>query len=143
MLTCGAGLSNPAEILNSPRFAKLLQSLSEVYDRILVDAPPVTIVTDAQILGARCDFTILVLKADKSTRKMAQRAIDALQSVGAHLLGVVVNEVHKSGGRYGYYGGYGEYYGSRSPGNGSAKKRESKTRAAGQPVAASRVGGET
>ncbi len=117
VLTCGYQIANPAEVLHSPQFARLLTCLAEVYDRIVIDAPPVTVVTDAQILGALCDATVLVLKADKSVRKVAQHAIDSLQSVGAHLLGVVVNEVYKRGNRYGYYyDRYRKYYRSRSKG---------------------------
>jgi succinoglycan biosynthesis transport protein ExoP len=126
LLTCGYSVPNPAELLNSHQFARLLEHLADAYDRVLIDAPPVTVVTDAQILGALCDFTILVLKADKSTRKIAQRAIDALQSVGAHLLGVVVNDVRRSGGRYGYYGGYRGSHGSGSDGGTDPKIRKAK-----------------
>jgi succinoglycan biosynthesis transport protein ExoP len=109
LLTCGQGVPHPAEVLNSRQFALLLRRLAEAYDRILIDAPPVTVVTDAQIIGALCDATVLVLRADKSTRRAARGAIDALQSVGAHVLGVVVNEVRKNGDRYGHY--YGRRYG--------------------------------
>jgi capsular exopolysaccharide synthesis family protein len=117
VLTCGYQIANPAEVLHSPPFAHLLTCLTEVYDRIVIDAPPVTVVTDAQILGALCDATVLVLKADKSVRKVAQHAIDSLQSVGAHLLGVVVNEVYKRGTRYGYYyDRYRKYYSTRNKG---------------------------
>jgi succinoglycan biosynthesis transport protein ExoP len=104
LLTCGHGIRNPAEVLNSRRFAKALACLGKVYDRVLVDAPPVTAVTDAQILGALCDSTILVLRADRSTRKITQQAIDAVRGVGGRLLGVVINQVRKDGDRYGYYG---------------------------------------
>lgn len=124
LLVCGHGIANPAEVLNSQGFALILKNLSAVYDRILVDAPPVTVVTDAQILGARCDVTLLVLKADKSTRRAAQRAIEALRSVGAQVLGVVVNGISKSGDRYGYYyGRYRGYHDSES-GNGAKNKRK-------------------
>jgi capsular exopolysaccharide synthesis family protein len=101
VLTCGYQIANPAEVLHSPQFAHLLTCLTEVYDRIVIDAPPVTVVTDAQILGALCDATVLVLRADKSVRKVAQHAIDPA-SVGAHLLGVVVNEATNTA-RCGYY----------------------------------------
>jgi succinoglycan biosynthesis transport protein ExoP len=123
VLTCGYQIANPAEVLHSQQFAHLLTCLTEVYDRIVIDAPPVTVVTDAQILGALCDATVLVLKADRSVRKVAQHAIDALQSVGAHLLGVVVNEVYKHGTRYGYYyDRYRKYYNTRDRGaNGKAR----------------------
>jgi len=112
LLVAGTGMANPAEVLSSTQFAKLLQCLAEAFDRVIVDAPPVTVVTDSQILGALCDRTILVLQADKSTRKISQRAIDALLSVGARLLGVVVNNVRRDAGRYGYYSTYGGYYGA-------------------------------
>ncbi len=123
VLTCGYQIANPAEVLHSPQFAHLLTCLAEVYDRIVIDAPPVTVVTDAQILGALCDATVLVLRADKSVRKVALHAIDSLQSVGAHLLGVVVNEVYKHGTRYGYYyDRYRKYYNTRDRGaNGKHK----------------------
>jgi capsular exopolysaccharide synthesis family protein len=122
LLACGYAVSNPAEVLNSREFARILSDLAGTYDRVLVDAPPVTVVTDAQILGAICDYAILVLKADKSTRRVARRAIEALESVGTELLGTVVNEVKKRGGRYGYYGRYASSYRTGSNDGGSKKK---------------------
>jgi capsular exopolysaccharide synthesis family protein len=133
ILTCGQSISNPAEVLNSEQFARLLACLAEAYDRIVVDAPPVAIVADAQILGALCDATILVLKADKSVRKVAMHAVDALQSVGAHLLGVVVNEVRKHGDRY-------SYYHDRYRGHHSSRPREG---AAGHPKKSIMAGAES
>jgi len=106
VLPCGANVRNPAEILNSHHFTELVGRLAESYDRVVIDAPPVTVVADAQILGAVSDVSVLVLRAEKSTRKVSKRAIDALESVGAHLLGAMVNDVRQAGDRYGYYGGY-------------------------------------
>ena len=111
LLTCGPKVPNPSEMLNSESFSKLLEYLSEIYDRIIIDSPPVMPVTDAQIIAAICDITLLVLRAEKSTRKISLQARDGLLSVGAHLLGAVVNDVSK-GHRYGYYSGYGHYYGT-------------------------------
>jgi capsular exopolysaccharide synthesis family protein len=108
LLPCKTQLVNSAEIINSKSFSKLIQNLSNKYDRVIIDSPPVLPVTDAQILAAVCDVTLLVLKADKSTRKSSRLARDGLLSVGAHLLGVVVNNVSKKG-RYSYYSGYGYY----------------------------------
>ena len=118
LLACGQAIPNSAEILNSARFAKLLQYLGQVYNWILIDSPPVTVVTDAQIIAAVCDWAILVVRTGKSTRKMSQRAIHAMEGVGAHMLGVVVNDVHKEGSHYGYYGAGRGYYGS----NGNRRK---------------------
>jgi succinoglycan biosynthesis transport protein ExoP len=110
MLTSGPDVPNPSELLNSEAFANLLKELTHRYDRIVIDSPPVTPVADSQILAAICDVTILVLRADKSTRKASQQARDALASVGAHVLGAVVNDVSPRHSRYGYYSYYG-YYG--------------------------------
>jgi len=121
MLACGPEVPNPAEILNSDAFAKLLELLSSKYDRIVIDSPPVMPVTDSQILAAICDITLLVLRAEKSTRKNSLQAKHGLLSVGAHILGVVVNDVSRKG-RYGYYGSYGSYYGN------SHKKNKTKDR---------------
>jgi succinoglycan biosynthesis transport protein ExoP len=125
VLACGQDVANPSEMLNSEAFADIMVELSKKYDRIVVDSPPVMPVTDACILGAICDVTLLVLRAEKSTRKAAQQARDGLLSVGAHLLGTVVNNVPRSKGRYGYYYyGYG-YYGYRYGYGRKKKKRES------------------
>jgi tyrosine-protein kinase Etk/Wzc len=91
-----------------------LNKLSERYDYVIIDSPPVGPVADSQILAAICDITLLVLKADKSTRRLSQQTRDDLLSVGAHILGVVVNGVSRKHSRYGYYTGYGYYgYGHR------------------------------
>ncbi len=82
LLTFGQGVSNPAEVLSSRQFALVLERLVGVYDRILIDAPPVTVVTDAQIVGALSDVTVVVLKAGKSTRRASCHTVTALQSVG-------------------------------------------------------------
>jgi Mrp family chromosome partitioning ATPase len=113
-------------MLNSEVFTDIMAELSLKYDRILVDSPPVMPVTDACILGAICDVTLLVLRAEKSTRKSAQQARDGLLSVGAHILGAIVNDVPRKKGRYGYYNygyySYGYGYGRKEREKGEHKK---------------------
>ncbi len=110
LLLCGPDVPNPSEILNSESFAKLLELISKKYDRVIIDSSPVMPVTDAKILATMCDATLLVLRAEKSTRKTSQQALAGLLSIGAHILGVVVNDVPRTS-RYGYYyGSYGYYY---------------------------------
>lgn len=122
ILTCGPEVPNPSEILNSEIFEKDLENLTQLYDRVIIDSPPVAPVADSQILSAMADITVLVLRAEKSTRRQSQVARDSLQSVGGRLLGAVVNDVPRKGGHYGYYskyghygryGHYGEYYGHK------------------------------
>jgi capsular exopolysaccharide synthesis family protein len=93
LLPCGSVPARPSEMLNSERFATILATLGRHYDYVLLDSPPVTSVSDARILGAMCDATILVIRAGKSTRGNSVQARDSLLSVGAKLLGLVVNDV--------------------------------------------------
>jgi capsular exopolysaccharide synthesis family protein len=102
LITAGTKTPNPSEMLNSSVFENVLKLLVDQYDRIIVDSPPVMSVTDARILAALCDVTLLVLKADRSTKRITQQACDSLLSVGANLLGVVVNEVSKKSSLYSY-----------------------------------------
>jgi polysaccharide biosynthesis transport protein len=125
VLTCGPQVPNPAELLNSKRFAQIVESLAEQYDRVLIDSPPVVAVTDAQILAALCAVTVLVLRAQVSTRRVSIQACESLLSVDAHLLGVVVNDVSRKCDRYGYSSGYGHYsynYNDRNGGNGHRQR---------------------
>lgn len=110
VLEGGQSTPNPSELLNGPAFAAVLEQLKGQYDRILIDSPPVGIVTDAQILAALCDSTLLVLRAEESSRILTQRARDALGAVGAQVAGAIVNDVSKRNSRYGHYSGYGYYY---------------------------------
>ena len=141
ILPCESLPSNPVEILNSQTFARVLEELAGLYDRVIIDSPPLLPVADARILGALSDVTVVVLRAEKSTRKIAEMAREGLQSVGAHILGVVVNDVPRRKGGYGYYGYYGGYkysrYGSSSDGRsrrrrGSEKKERSSRQAASE-----------
>ena len=122
VLESGRYVSNPSELLNSRGFATLLEQLKGSYDRILVDSPPVGLVTDAQILAAHIDLTLVVLRAGRTTRIVTQRARDALLSVGARLAGAVVNDVSKRNKRYSHYGVYGYHEGYHGS-NGHGKTR--------------------
>jgi capsular exopolysaccharide synthesis family protein len=93
VLPCGEIPNNPAELLDSPALVELLKEASGKYDQVLIDSPPVVPITDARILAANCGATILVLRAGKSTRRMADDAFEALAAVGAPILGLVVNDV--------------------------------------------------
>ncbi|MBN1391376.1 MAG: polysaccharide biosynthesis tyrosine autokinase [Sedimentisphaerales bacterium] len=110
VLSCGPEVPNPSEILNSEAFTGILKDeLTKRYNRIIIDSPPVGPVADSQILSASSDITLLVLRAEKSTRKHSQQSCDVLQSVGGRLLGAVVNDVPRRHNGYGYYSGYGYY----------------------------------
>jgi succinoglycan biosynthesis transport protein ExoP len=106
VLPCGPVPENPSEILISRTFLAILSKLKEKFDHILIDSPPVVPVSDGRIIGASADITILVLRAQKSSRKLSQHALSNLMSVGARVLGLAVNDVTRGAG----YEGYGYYY---------------------------------
>jgi capsular exopolysaccharide synthesis family protein len=114
LLPCGVLPTNPVELLNNGFFADMLNQLRDRYDRIVIDSPPVMPVADARVIAALGEATLLVLRAERSTRRLAQAARNELWRVRATRIGVVVNGVpqrrRSSYGGYGYgYGGYGEY----------------------------------
>jgi succinoglycan biosynthesis transport protein ExoP len=121
VLEGGDSVANPSELLGSDACGSLFTRLQDKYDCILIDSPPVGICTDAQVLAARCGLTLLVLRAQKSSRGATQRARDALSTVSARVVGVVVNDVPKRDTRYSHLG-YGAYAYGGSNGRQMARK---------------------
>lgn len=101
---------NPAEILGSERMKKLLAMARERYDYVVIDAPPVLPVTDAQILAPLCDLVLVVLEPCRVPERAAQQMVESLQGVDARISGVILND--KSGRGFKYYGSY-NYYGNK------------------------------
>lgn len=105
---------NPAELLHTERFREILSECRERYDDVILDAPPTGPVTDPAIIGSATDGVLLVLRAGHSTREAAQHARRHLADAGARILGLIVNQTDRKGGRYGYgysyYTPYGRYY---------------------------------
>jgi capsular exopolysaccharide synthesis family protein len=108
ILPCGPLPASPAELLTSPRFAELLRLFREQYDYVLLDSPPVLAETDASVVAHHVDGVVLVVRASKNGRPMAERTRNILHDLGAKILGVVVNAVEKNGASsYEYETGYG------------------------------------
>lgn len=112
VILSGAIPPNPSELLSSPRMQALMDSLSARYDYIVVDTPPVNVVTDTCVLASMLDGVVFVVRQNKSERESVERAVDQLKMAGAKLLGFVLNGIpldnkkHKKGNRY-YYRHYG------------------------------------
>ena len=110
LLPCGPLPTNPVELLNNGFFAEVLNKLRERYDRIIIDSPPVIPVADARVIAAIGDATILVLRAERSTRRISVAARNELWRVRATRIGVVVNGVPlRRQSHYGSGYGYGEF----------------------------------
>ena len=107
----GAKAPNPAELLGRPRFAKMIETLREQYDMVVIDCPPLGSVIDAVLVAKNCDGTILVIESDAISYKLAQGVKKQLDQSDCKILGVILNKVQTSGkGYYGYYKGYYGYY---------------------------------
>lgn len=93
VLTSGPLPPNPSELISSERFRRVLTAVVAEADIILLDAPPVSAVTDATILATRVDGVLLVVDSGRTRRDAARRANEQLQRVGARLLGAVLTNV--------------------------------------------------
>jgi capsular exopolysaccharide synthesis family protein len=93
VLTAGALPPNPAELLDSRRFAELLASVRAEFDYVLVDSSPTGMVSDPLILATQGDGVLLTLDARKTRRGDVRRAMRGLTTVGANVLGTVMNRV--------------------------------------------------
>jgi capsular exopolysaccharide synthesis family protein len=110
-LAAGPGVSNPAELLGSPRFREFLAEVRQSYDMIVLDSSPLLAVTDPLIIGAVSDGVVLVARALTLHRHEGEQTAELLTSVGAPVLGTVVNGFTREQSGHGYSQGYGYGYG--------------------------------
>ncbi|MGL9750010.1 CpsD/CapB family tyrosine-protein kinase [Enterococcus sp. DIV0170] len=95
---------NPSELLNSLRLNELFSELEDQYDAIIVDSPPLLVVTDAQIFSSKVDGVILVVRENRTKRNNLIKCKTLLERSKAHLIGVVYNGAKSMGaGNYKYY----------------------------------------
>jgi len=111
VLPCGPLPPNPSELLQSDRFKQVVQMLSEKYDRLIFDSPPLLAVTDAAILSRVVDGTLLVARSGKTHRDALARAKRHLDAVRTTIVGVILNDVDLDRSRsFGYYKYYNYKY---------------------------------
>ncbi|MEN3352800.1 MAG: polysaccharide biosynthesis transport protein [Betaproteobacteria bacterium] len=111
IMTAGSSVSDPLDLILSARFRHVMAALSEACDILVMDSPPIHPVSDAAALSKFATGVVFVVKADATPKHLARRSIQALQSVNAKLLGVVLNQLDFSKVRP-YYGSYeGASYG--------------------------------
>src|SRR5699024_6260766 len=94
---------NPSEILGSNRMKEFMAQGKEIYNIIILDTPPVNIVTDAQILANIADGAILVIRSNQTELDDAKRAIESLKSAKAKLIGTILNDLDKNSSPHYYY----------------------------------------
>lgn len=104
---------NPAELLQSESFKSVLKRLTEKFDYVILDSPPVLAVTDAAVLSTLVDGVVMVTRAFQTRKELAQHAVRRLTGIGAHVAGVVLNAVNLTKDEYKYSYQYyrrGGYY---------------------------------
>lgn len=94
---------NPAELLSFHAMEDLLEEAYEMFDIVLIDTPPVLVVTDAQIVAGRCDGVILVARSEMTEKTKIVKTKQLLENTSSKLLGVVLNDKKQESKQYGYY----------------------------------------
>ncbi len=119
---------NSVEIPHSEKMKVLFKQALQSYNVMLLDSPPVLAATDASVLATQVDGTLLVVSSDNTRELEIERTLESLESVGARVLGVVLNnfDARKAYGGYApasHYGyGYGQYGLTSTPGNAKGKQ---------------------
>jgi tyrosine-protein kinase Etk/Wzc len=113
IITSGTIPPNPAEMLDSKQMEKFLAEVRNRFDYIILDAPPIVAVTDAEILAKKVDGSILVVSADTTENDVFERAIQLIKHDYSVLIGSVLNNFNDKPG-YGSYYKYHYYYASKS-----------------------------
>ena len=119
VLTAGTIPPNPTELLSTP-MTEIFASLQKAFDYVIIDTPPVSVVTDAAVLCGIADGVLLVVRPGVTTIQSAQLSKKNLEAVNAHILGVVMNGYNgkQSGRRDGYSYAYSySYYNEDKKGN--------------------------
>jgi capsular exopolysaccharide synthesis family protein len=122
LLPSGPTPPNPSELLGSVRMREVMSKLWRQFSYVIIDTPPVNAVTDASIIAASANATVVVVEQGRTTLPALKHAKEMLDRVNAHTIGAVMNKVRTTSGSY-YYG-YGNYEPSSSNGGPKSGKRK-------------------
>ncbi|MCB2296765.1 CpsD/CapB family tyrosine-protein kinase [Clostridium tagluense] len=121
VLSSGTRPPNPAELLGSAKMKNFIEQLKKTYDFIILDTPPIVLVTDAQILAQYTDGCLLVISSGEAERDSVIKSKGLLEKVNAKILGIVLNKVDSK--KKGYYHYQYEYGGSGKEGKSRKKEK--------------------
>lgn len=93
LLGAGSRVSNPSEVLGASRIDGLLQRLKERFQYIVIDTPPVLPSTDAGVLAARADGTVVVVRLEHSIKSQTKEAVQVVGDMGGNVLGTFITGV--------------------------------------------------
>ncbi|MFZ4624323.1 MAG: GumC family protein [Rhodoferax sp.] len=111
VLASGAIPPNPLELLLAERFHLAIQAMAKNFEVIIIDSPPIELVSDALVIAGHCSGVIFVTKAQSTPHKLVRKGLRRLTRANAHIVGVVLNalDFNKAEKYYGEYSGYGKY----------------------------------
>lgn len=128
IICCGSVPSTPSELIGSTRMMEFLEKVKGKYDRVILDCPPVSAVSDPLIISAMSDGVVYVTKFNKIRREHARKSIARIQNAGIHIVGLVINDIDfegKDSYYYSYYYYQNRYYSSyKNPAAGKEEKGE-------------------
>lgn len=119
VMTAGGAVRNPAELLQSEQFDKVLDTCKKMFDMVLVDSGPVLLVSDPAIVSQKCDISLLVIRPSVDPKQKVFEAVRRLRSSKSNLRGCILNtygssaDFTREAGYNSTYYGYGYGYGSR------------------------------
>lgn len=106
VITSGKIPSNPTEIINSKAIKELIKDLSEHYDYIFLDTPPLVLVSDPLTIATYSDAVILTIAYSETEREVVKSSIDSLKQVNANIIGTILNKLPVSKNNKYYYSYY-------------------------------------
>lgn len=104
----GKSPANPSELLSTTQFATMLNQLSEQYDHILIDTPPILAVTDGVIISQHAGVNLVIARYAKTQMKELELTINRFEQAGVKVNGIILNDIQRSSAGYGY--GYNYSY---------------------------------
>lgn len=116
VLTAGPTPPNPSELLGSDNLGNLIELLKQYYEYIIIDTPPINMVSDALVIAPKTDGMVLIVQDYVTTHDQLKKSLSAIELANINLLGVIINGSENSKGAYkkryykkSYYKGYGYY----------------------------------
>ncbi|WP_168398299.1 polysaccharide biosynthesis tyrosine autokinase [Acinetobacter indicus] len=104
----GKSPANPSELLSTAQFTAMLNQLSEQYDHILIDTPPILAVTDGIIISQHAGVNLVIARYAKTQMKELELTLNRFEQAGVKVNGIILNDIQRSSAGYGY--GYNYSY---------------------------------
>jgi capsular exopolysaccharide synthesis family protein len=106
VINAGEIVPFPHVILRSDKFKNLIKELRDIYDYVILDCPPVLLVTDSLIISEVVDTTLFVINQQTTSKSETKEAINLLKESNANLCGIILSNVNRKISNYGYRYGY-------------------------------------